>query len=77
MWRLESEEDYIIKGVKCLAAMVIQRWEMCMELLKLAIEFVIVVAEAVETVLQQNFPAPLTSSSVYTTNHLPFVGLLP
>ncbi|KAM5549115.1 hypothetical protein ABKV19_000507 [Rosa sericea] len=57
--------------------MVILRLDMCVELLKLAIEFVIVVAEAVEIALQQNFPPNLTSTSAYTSTHLPFVGFLP
>ncbi|XP_050365270.1 uncharacterized protein LOC126783782 [Argentina anserina] len=57
--------------------MVLQRLEMCVELVKLAIEFVIVVAEAVEVVLQQSFPPNLSTTSAYTSTHLPFVGFLP
>ncbi|EEF40468.1 conserved hypothetical protein [Ricinus communis] len=54
--------------------MVIQRLEMCVALVKIAMEFVIVVAEAIGVVIQQN-----TSSSSHLPIHhssgpVPFVG---
>ncbi|KAF3435685.1 hypothetical protein FNV43_RR22776 [Rhamnella rubrinervis] len=59
--------------------MVIQRLEVCLELLKMAIEFVIVVAEAVGIVFQHNVSPPqlLRSSAYATAPVLPFIGLLP
>ncbi|PON78916.1 hypothetical protein PanWU01x14_014170 [Parasponia andersonii] len=62
--------------------MVIQRLEMCIEMVKMAIEFVIVVAEAVGVVIQQNSsssPQPLrsTNSALQSSAYLPFIGFLP
>ncbi|XP_048337162.1 uncharacterized protein LOC107411246 [Ziziphus jujuba] len=56
--------------------MVIQRIEMCVELLKMAIEFVIVVAEAVGIVIHQNMSPAFIRSSAYPTP-LPFIGFYP
>lgn len=59
--------------------MVIQRLEMCMELLKMAIEFVIVVAEAVGMVIQENM-SPNSSAQRFRSHHIPsvpFVGFFP
>lgn len=58
--------------------MVIQRLEMCMDLLKLAFELVLVIAHAVEVALLHNFSPQLTSySSHYSTAPVNFVGFLP
>ncbi|ONH91449.1 hypothetical protein PRUPE_8G115400 [Prunus persica] len=56
--------------------MVIQRLEMCLELLKLALEFVLLVAQAVEIALQHNM-SPFTSYSAYSSVPVHFVGFLP
>ncbi|KAG2705503.1 hypothetical protein I3843_05G049600 [Carya illinoinensis] len=62
--------------------MVIQRLEMCMELIRMAIEFVMVVAEAVGIVIgHQNGtglpPRPSPTSYPVYGNLIPFLGLLP
>ncbi|KDP38247.1 hypothetical protein JCGZ_04890 [Jatropha curcas] len=58
--------------------MVIQRLEMCMELMKLALDFVFVVAEAIGIVIQQSTS---THSQSLPNHHfapaVPFVGFLP
>ncbi|VVA36138.1 PREDICTED: E3 ubiquitin-ligase [Prunus dulcis] len=53
--------------------MVIQRLEMCIELMKLALEFVLLVAQAVEIALQHNV-SPFTSYSAYSSVPVHSVG---
>lgn len=53
----------------CITEMVVYKLKMCMELLELAIEFVIAFIEAVMTVIQH-------SSSPYTTVAVPLIGIL-
>ncbi|MFQ6630230.1 hypothetical protein Gotur_006621, partial [Gossypium turneri] len=43
--------------------MVLQRLEICVELMKLAVEFVVVVAEAVGIVIHQNHSPPVMTAS--------------
>ncbi|OMP01570.1 hypothetical protein COLO4_11728 [Corchorus olitorius] len=61
--------------------MVLQRLEICVELLKLAIDFVIVVAEAVGVVIQQSERTPpmiaAASGRSISSTSVPFVGFLP
>lgn len=57
--------------------MVFQRLEMCIEMVKLAIEFVIVVAEAVGTAIHQNMsPANISTSSLVAAP-VPLLGIIP
>lgn len=65
------------KRVRGLATMLLQRLEICVELLKLAIEFVMVVAEAVGVVIHQNDGAPALTGSRSLGTPVPFVGFLP
>jgi hypothetical protein len=55
---------------------IMKRVEMCMELLRLAIEFVIVVAEAVCVVIHQSSTPQLAFQLGYG-NPVPFVAFLP
>ncbi|KAM3695151.1 uncharacterized protein LOC142643705 [Castanea sativa] len=55
--------------------MLFQRLEMCIELIRLSVRFVIVVAEAVGVVIQQNGPPPLTFPGYGTST--PFAGFMP
>ncbi|KAL4615533.1 hypothetical protein ACB092_07G132600 [Castanea dentata] len=55
--------------------MLFQRLEMCIELIRLSVRFVIVVAEAVGVVIQQNGPPPLAYPGYGTST--PFVGFMP
>ncbi|GMN37526.1 hypothetical protein TIFTF001_006891 [Ficus carica] len=57
--------------------MVIQRLEMCREMVKMAIQFVMVVAEAVVVVMHQNPALPATNSALTAATPVPFVGFLP
>ena len=57
--------------------MVIQRLEMCISLLKMAVEFVLVFAEAVGLVINHNATALLANSaSVGNDVSVPFIGFL-
>ncbi|KAG8634864.1 uncharacterized protein LOC122722193 [Manihot esculenta] len=56
--------------------MVIQRFEMCIQLLRLAMEFIIAVAEAIGIVIEQNTSHHRLPSHPYAAS-VPFVGLLP
>ncbi|GKV22724.1 hypothetical protein SLEP1_g32566 [Rubroshorea leprosula] len=56
--------------------MMLQRIEMCLELLKLAVKFVIVVAEAVGLVIQQNSTMSLLPGN-QSLSALPYVGFFP
>ncbi|XP_065856875.1 uncharacterized protein [Euphorbia lathyris] len=56
--------------------MMIQRVEMCISLVKLAFEFVVVVAEAVGTVIHENSSNSHHSIHEYSP-FIPFVGFLP
>nr|XP_023879445.1 uncharacterized protein LOC111991865 [Quercus suber] len=53
--------------------MLFQRLEMCIELIRLSLRFVIIVAEAVGVVIQQNGPPQLMTYPGYGTS-TPFVG---
>ncbi|XP_057992920.1 uncharacterized protein LOC110634991 [Hevea brasiliensis] len=55
--------------------MMIQRLEMCIQFIRLALEFVIIVAEAVGFVIEQNTSHQL--SSQHFPAPAPFVGILP
>lgn len=66
--------DFICPKLK--KEMVIQRLEICIELVKLAIKFVFVVAEAVGIFIQQNM-SPDLSTSFATAVPLPHVGFFP
>ncbi|KAB1993588.1 hypothetical protein ERO13_D13G035700v2 [Gossypium hirsutum] len=61
--------------------MVLQRLEMCVEMVKLVIKFVIVVAEAVGIVIHQNDSNRPVIMSMPIRSHaapsVPFVGFLP
>lgn len=63
--------------------MVLQRLEICVELVKLAIEFVMVVAEAVGIVIQENENRHVVRSAVAGGRSfaapvaVPFVGFIP
>ncbi|XVE49141.1 hypothetical protein DITRI_Ditri01bG0058500 [Diplodiscus trichospermus] len=60
--------------------MVLQRLGICVELVKLAIEFVMVVAEAVGIVIHQNDGRPVVmtmASRSYASTSVPFVGFIP
>ena len=57
--------------------MVIQRLEMCISLLKMAVEFVLVFAEAVGLVVNHNAtPLLANSASVGNDVSVPFIGFL-
>ncbi|KAF9675943.1 hypothetical protein SADUNF_Sadunf09G0086600 [Salix dunnii] len=53
--------------------MVIQRLEMCIVLVKLAMEFIMAVAEAIGIFIQQNGTAAPLANRLYTAP-VPFVG---
>ncbi|MBA0682990.1 hypothetical protein Goari_024671, partial [Gossypium aridum] len=53
--------------------MVLQRLEMCVELMKLAVEFVVVVAEAVGIVIHQNHSPPVMTASRSFATPVPLV----
>ncbi|GMY05946.1 hypothetical protein FCV25MIE_01185 [Fagus crenata] len=55
---------------------VFQKLEMCLELVRLSIKFVIVVAEAVSVVIQENGP-PQPSYPGYYGPSVSLFGLLP
>ena len=55
--------------------MLFQRLEMCIELIRLSVRFVIIVAEAVGVVIQQNGPPQLIYPGYGTAT--PFVGFMP
>uniref|UniRef100_M1CG44 Uncharacterized protein n=1 Tax=Solanum tuberosum TaxID=4113 RepID=M1CG44_SOLTU len=54
--------------------MVIQRLEMCIEMVKLVFEFFVVFVEAVGTVISQNDSSLIDRNYDATT---PYIGLLP
>ncbi|XVF67640.1 hypothetical protein PTKIN_Ptkin10aG0137600 [Pterospermum kingtungense] len=56
--------------------MVLKRLEICLELVRLAIEFIVVVAEAVGIVIHQNDdrPVAITAVSRSFVGPVPFVG---
>lgn len=59
--------------------MMIQRLEICVELVKLAIEFVMVVAEAVGLVIHESSAVParsLAGNRSFSAS-LPYVGFIP
>lgn len=57
---------------------IIQRLAICIEIVKLAIKFVMFVAEAVGIVIQQNMSPDLsTSFATAAPFPLPYVGFLP
>lgn len=56
--------------------MVIQRLELCIELLKFVIEFVVVFIEAVGTVITESTSQVLSARPAYILP-TPYVGLLP
>ncbi|KAI5577131.1 hypothetical protein POPTR_009G107050v4 [Populus trichocarpa] len=56
--------------------MVIQRLEMCIALVKLAMEFIMAVVEAIGIVIQQNGTAAPLANHHYIAP-VPFVGFLP
>ena len=55
--------------------MLFQRLEMCIELIRLSVRFVIIVAEAVGVVIQQNGPPQLIYPGYGTATS--FVGFMP
>ncbi|MBA0799196.1 hypothetical protein Gohar_009726 [Gossypium harknessii] len=55
--------------------MVLQRLEICVELMKLAVEFVVVVAEAVGIVIHQNHSPPVMTASRPFATPVPLVGV--
>ena len=57
--------------------MLFQRLEMCIELIRLSVRFVIIVAEAVGVVIQQNGPPQLTFTYAGYGTATPFVGFMP
>uniref|UniRef100_A0A1S8ACW1 Uncharacterized protein n=1 Tax=Citrus limon TaxID=2708 RepID=A0A1S8ACW1_CITLI len=57
--------------------MMIQRLEMCIELVKLAIEFVLVVAEAVGAVIHRNESPENISTTTFVIAPAPLVGIIP
>ena len=57
--------------------MLFQRLEMCIELIRLSVRFVIIVAEAVGVVIQQNGPPQLTFTYPGYGTATPFVGFMP
>ncbi|KAJ6716679.1 hypothetical protein OIU74_009248 [Salix koriyanagi] len=56
--------------------MVIQRLEMCIVLVKLAMELIMAVAESIGIFIQQNGTAAPLANRLYTAP-VPFVGFLP
>ncbi|KAL9417972.1 hypothetical protein AB3S75_040885 [Citrus x aurantiifolia] len=56
--------------------MMMMRLEMCIELVKLAIEFVLVVAEAVGTVIHRN-ESPENTSTTFVVAPAALVGIIP
>ncbi|KAK2665170.1 hypothetical protein Ddye_003744 [Dipteronia dyeriana] len=56
--------------------LIVQRLGMCIELVKMAIEFVVVVAEAVSVVIHQNVTPQELSNHSYAVA-VPFIGFLP
>lgn len=77
----EEKKVNIKKGKACFttATMVLQRLGICVELVKLAIEFVVVVADAVGIVIQQNDDRQVARTAVSQSfvDPVPFVGFLP
>ncbi|KAG8497941.1 hypothetical protein CXB51_006654 [Gossypium anomalum] len=57
--------------------MVLQRLEICVELMKLAVDFVVVVAEAVGIVIHQNHSPPVMTASRSFATSVPLIGFLP
>ncbi|KAK4740073.1 hypothetical protein R3W88_003770 [Solanum pinnatisectum] len=55
--------------------MVIQRLEMCIEMVKLVFEFFVVFVEAVGTVISQNDSSLVDRNYIHATT--PYIGLLP
>uniref|UniRef100_A0A7N0TDW5 Uncharacterized protein n=1 Tax=Kalanchoe fedtschenkoi TaxID=63787 RepID=A0A7N0TDW5_KALFE len=69
-------------GTELLKKMVLQRLEMCVEMVRLAVKFVVFFAKAVEAAVAENYlpqPTPTRSAvggQLYTVG-TPFVGFLP